>query len=1141
MSEDNASQPDKDADRDQQLEAIIADYIRACETGSVPNRGEILKRYPEFADELRQFFGQHDRMNQIAAPIRGFGDSLAQSVGPGQQLSYVGNYELLEEIARGGMGVVYKARQTTLGRVVAVKMIVSGRLASEQDVQRFQVEAQAAAGLQHPNIVSIHEVGQHEGWHYFSMDYVEGRDLSQILRENLLSAKQAATYVRQMAEAIHYAHQQGTLHRDLKPSNILIDSHDQVRITDFGLAMRVEGGSDLTRTGQILGTPSYMPPEQAQGKRSLIGPASDVYSLGAVLYECLTGRAPFRADSVLKTIEQVIHAEAASPRTLNAAIPRDLETICLKCLEKEPHRRYNTADHLADDLQRFLTGEPIVARPARALERTVKWVRRHPTPAALIVSSAVALLALVGAGIGLYYNTKLSNAYVQVLSGNQQLGDAKTTLESRNQQLSEASEQVKSERALARRHLYASRMALIQVAIQNDQPARIVQLLRSVIPETKNQEDLRDFEWHHLWHKYHGEESQLLGHTGPITSIVCSPDEKWIAAGSGDHSISIWNAATGQQHHRLLGHTEGITDIAFSHDSQRLVSASTDKTLKMWSVESAQELFPMLGHEFPVNAVAYNSDGKHIASGDSSGIVRLWHSNSGEKVAERQYSKVAIGLAFDPKNNTLAIASRLGSEILQPFELDQPFYRNIDRTTTKLSFSPDGKCVAFGSVKRIDSSTVSIFDIAKHEAIGSIELPKQVGEVALSLDGTLIAASGYDQTIVVWDSVLFREICNFHSGDAVRSLAFIRDGSRLVAGTESGKILLWNIPGKEVRTVDFGLRYCVAFMNDDILITPSNNGASLWDLKLGQVLSSIKASGKTIGRFTASKHRNLIAGITRDALLDAITGQPVIELQEISKMGRFVVGQFEISQNEKLVAGAFGLNNVDLWDASSGVLLRRFETQPMSSSVALSPDGELLATGSAWFSGNAKTKQNLDNPVERAVPETCFLQVWETKTGRQVFYKEERYAGGIWDLAFSPDGRQLAVAMGQYPEKGTTSGHIKLWDVSSWRVLHDLRGHSGCVYSVAFNAFGTRLASGSGYWQTGKGNGQAKVWDVVTGLELLTLADDSNCVYGVTFSPNGHRVATAERDGIRVWSGKPFLIDIPTFKPLLDGQSDVDR
>jgi len=378
-------------DRERRLEAVIAEYIRACESGSPPDRSYLLERHGNLAAELRQFFAQRDRIDRLAEPIRGFREDLFQAITPGQHIGYVGNYELLEEVARGGMGIVYKARQTTLGRIVAVKMIVAGRLATEDDVQRFQAEAQAAANLQHPHIVPIHEVGQHEGWHYFSMDYIAGRNLGAIIRENVLSPRQAAEYVCQMAEAIHYAHLQGTLHRDLKPSNVLVDLEDRIHVTDFGLAMRVEGNSELTRTGQIVGTPSYMPPEQALGKRSLIGAASDVYSLGAVLYECLTGRPPFRAESSLETIQQVVHTDAASPRVLNPGIPRDLETICLKCLHKEPHRRYGTAQQLAEDLQRFLDDRPILARPPSLAYRFSRFTRRN--------RAAVSITSVVAAGL----------------------------------------------------------------------------------------------------------------------------------------------------------------------------------------------------------------------------------------------------------------------------------------------------------------------------------------------------------------------------------------------------------------------------------------------------------------------------------------------------------------------------------------------------------------------------------------------------------------------------------------------------------------------------------------------------------------------------------------------------------------------
>jgi serine/threonine-protein kinase len=283
-----------------------------------------------------------------------------------------GDYELLSEIARGGMGVVYRARQKGLNRIVALKMILAGRLAGEEDLQRFRTEAEAAAGLRHPNIVAVHEVGEIDSQLFFSMQFIEGQSLSQRLREGPVPGRVAAGYVRQLAEAIHYAHRQGILHRDLKPSNIMLDG-DHVYVTDFGLAKRLDAhDAGLTRTGAIVGTPSYMAPEQAAGKVKELGPACDVYGLGAVLYELLTGRPPFRSDSSLDTLLHVLEQEPVPPRLLNPKVEADLETICLKCLEKDPSRRYAGADELAADLRRYLDGESIQARSYNVLARLTR-------------------------------------------------------------------------------------------------------------------------------------------------------------------------------------------------------------------------------------------------------------------------------------------------------------------------------------------------------------------------------------------------------------------------------------------------------------------------------------------------------------------------------------------------------------------------------------------------------------------------------------------------------------------------------------------------------------------------------------------------------------------------------------------------
>lgn len=328
-------------------------------------------------------------------PTADLAGAAAATLPAGTKVSYLGDYELLDEIARGGMGVVYRARQVSLNRTVAVKMILAGQLASEDDINRFHSEAEAAANLRHPNIVPIYEVGEHEGRHYFSMELVDGQSLADLTRERTLPAKKAAEYVKTIAKAIHYAHAQGTLHRDLKPSNILIDTSDELRITDFGLAKRAESNAQLTVSGAVLGTPGYMPPEQAGIRRGVIGPASDVYSLGAVLYKLLTGRPPFQGETAVETVMQAMDMEPVSPRTLNPNIPEDLATICLKCLEKRPDQRYATSQELADDLGRFLDHEPIVARPAGSMRKAWSWSKRRPwTITALISLCMVGLLSL---------------------------------------------------------------------------------------------------------------------------------------------------------------------------------------------------------------------------------------------------------------------------------------------------------------------------------------------------------------------------------------------------------------------------------------------------------------------------------------------------------------------------------------------------------------------------------------------------------------------------------------------------------------------------------------------------------------------------------------------------------------------------
>ncbi|MBV8295578.1 MAG: serine/threonine protein kinase, partial [Acidimicrobiia bacterium] len=407
------------SDREQRLDELIAAFLVAEDEGQPLDRAALREQHPDLAGELEAFFREHDRVRRLAPPLPlaptvirlttypealdlggtgGDAETGADPLTDQMRVRSFGDYELRRVLGRGGMGIVYKARQISLNRPVALKMLRAGLLATEDDLRRFQNEAEAVALLDHPHIVPILEVGRHEDRHYFTMKLVAGPSLAQRLTDFTADPRAAARLVATVAEAVHHAHQRGILHRDLKPANILLDERGQPYVSDFGLAKRLSGDSELTHSGAIVGTPAYISPEQASGQRGAVTTAADVYGLGAILYALLTGRPPFVGNTIADTLRLVRESPAESPRRFNNRVPRDLETICLKCLEKDPRRRYADAEALTEDLGRFLAGEPIRARHTPAWERALKWARRRPTAASV---AAVGLVALVGLVAGL--------------------------------------------------------------------------------------------------------------------------------------------------------------------------------------------------------------------------------------------------------------------------------------------------------------------------------------------------------------------------------------------------------------------------------------------------------------------------------------------------------------------------------------------------------------------------------------------------------------------------------------------------------------------------------------------------------------------------------------------------------------------
>ncbi len=1059
--------------------------------------------------------------DQPTAAVLGQHPSATGGASEPTRIRYFGDYEIVREIARGGMGVVFRARQVSLNRTVALKMILAGQLADDNDVKRFRTEAEAAANLDHPGIVPIYEVGQHEGQHYFSMGFIEGQSLSQRLAEGPLPAREAAEMIRRVSEAIEYAHQHGVIHRDLKPANILLDQNGNPRVTDFGLAKKIQGDSGLTGSGQIMGTPSYMPPEQAGGKRGEVGPAADVYALGATLYALLTGRPPFQAATAMDTVIQVISDEPVSPRRLNPSIPRDLETICLKCLAKEPGKRYATAAALAEDLRRFQANEPILAQPVGRVERGLKWVRRKPAAAALLASLVVG--TALATFLAIRANQKAAEALEQKGRADEQTEVAKSKAAEALVQKGRADEQAgvaKSSARLANDRAYISDLRLVQRAWEENQVGSVHELLEGQRPEKTGGEDLRNFEWYYWWRQSHNELFTFPAHTGVygvtivVSDMAFSPDGRRLASCGGYNpgEVKIWDTLTGQLILALRGHALGVEGVAYSPDGRHLASggaqAPRQGEVKLWDTATGKEMLTLAAHTGLVRSVAYSPDGRRLASALEDGTVKVWDAATGREERTLQMQP-ARRVVFSPDGRRLA---SLGTG-MKVWDLGTGKEERLVRGPLMtlpfdVAFHPDGRCLAFGAILELGSTgTVKVWDVVTGQELLILEGHSgTVSRVIISPDGRHLASASHDATVRVWDAATGKEnfIVGGHSG-AAGALAFSPDGRRLASGgtfqeprkPAVGEVKFWDASASpESLTLRGHSNFVkgVAFSPDGLRLASEGGGiVKLWDAATGKETLTLAGDiglGGEVAFSPAGRRLASCGGRLNEPgevkVWDTATGKAVHTLRghtgEVMSVAFSPDGARLASRGGK--PHAWG--EVKVWNSASG---QEILSLPVGNSfghgVAFSPDGRRLAS------------------AERA---NGLLKVWDISTGSEVL--SLKHTNEIDGVAFSPDGRRLAGA--------SYDRTVLVWDTATGNLVHVLRGHTQYVLGVAFSPDGRRLASCGGDGVSKPG--EVKVWEMTRGQEILTLRGHTMAVKRVAFSPDGRRLASASYDStVKVW------------------------
>jgi WD40 repeat protein/serine/threonine protein kinase len=862
-------------------------------------------------------------------------------IGPALAPSAIAGYEILGELGRGGMGVVYKARQISLNRLVALKMMLSGALATPEQLGRFRTEAEALARLQHSNIVQIYEIAEHDGHPYFAMEYVNGPSLSQTMTGVPWPPRAAAQLIETLARAIFAVHQCGIVHRDLKPANVLLQRKSEIqnsksegkgspspsdfgfrfsslnaKITDFGLAKDQTSQRNLTETGQAMGTPCYMAPEQARGDISALGPGTDIYALGVILYELVTGRPPFQGATPLETLHRVVSEEALAPRRLQPRVSRDLETICLKCLEKEPHKRYSTALDLAEDLGRFQAGAPIQARPIGFLGRSWRWCRRRPAVAALIALSAVMAAALVVTA--LVYNIRLEHALARA---EEQVVEMNVTVGM--QDLDEGDS--------------LTALLWLTEALRLDKPSEARKHRTRIATALRQCPQLL----------------QLLVFEQPVVAARTNSTDGWVVTADDQGTVQIWDVMAGAPIGPGLTNGTAVVHAALSLDGRLLATANADGTASVWNTVTGKLRFPPMLPGKPLNDVAIHPGGEVMLAHRANSLIELWNLKTGQRIpleglsdSGLEYSTFSDDarwvLTVDRDHNARGWNAATGAAIASPLKLDH--------AVTQAAFSADGRRWALAGA----DNAIRVWEVSTLKTLGRpLKNPQPVAHVSFSPDGDRIVTVHAGRTAQVWDVLTGELLASAPASEGkVGRASFSPDGRLLATFGSDNRARVWEAATGEAVAPPLKQNGSVRFAeftpdSKRILVVGKDDCVRLWQLPAkegsgGRVLDAEPAPPSDL---TDAAGRRVIKLPAGDAVqvVDAVTGAPLgPPLRHSSR-----ITHAALSPDGRRVVSASDDNSAEVWDPITGSrLIPPLMHKATVLYAAFSPDGGRVVTSS---------------------------------------------------------------------------------------------------------------------------------------------------------------------------------------------------